>query len=78
MSRFEAMSEQDEFERLLRHAGAVSPRDGRGKWKCPDCGRWCLIVSLEHLNYRCQFRSGRSDQCRFFGGITKLRTFALE
>jgi len=62
------MPEPSEFERLLRHAGAVSPRDGRGKWRCPCCGRWTLIVRPTCLDYRCQNR-----KCAFFGGINSFR-----
>jgi hypothetical protein len=68
-----AESEPNQFEHLVRHAGGVSPRDGRGKWRCPSCGRWTLIVRPEHLDFRCQFR-----KCRFFGDINRLRAFSLQ
>jgi predicted RNA-binding Zn-ribbon protein involved in translation (DUF1610 family) len=67
------MGENSEFESLLRHAGAVSPRDGRGKWRCPDCGHWTLVVRLDHCDYRCQRR-----ECRFFGDVNKLRNMNLK
>jgi hypothetical protein len=56
------------FLELLEQVGAVPPRHGRGKWRCPECGRPDLSVNLEKQVFHC-FHAG----CSFSGGMGTLR-----
>lgn len=62
-------AESSELERLLVLVGAKRPEpDSSGKWQCPICLHWSVVVHPEVGFYTC-FRRG----CRFFGKTQSLK-----